>query len=162
MFLKDHRSGLGAIGTAVMAEATGIHADVREVKRDLASVRESVEDCRAENMVFFASFTAGLEAARQGIELMRNAPLEEAQMALKNFEASKGNVRFLETAHSKAMTALVQGHALDVKLNAAVIAVSAGYVHMSKVSSSFAFIMVVKAILSQVGRENRGLGLRLA
>ncbi|CAB1109347.1 unnamed protein product [Ectocarpus sp. CCAP 1310/34] len=117
-----------------MAEATGIHADVREVKRDLASVRESVEDCRAENMVFFASFTAGLEAARQGIELMRvNAPLEEAQMALKNFEASKGNVRFLETAHSKAMTALVQGHTLDVKLNAAVIAVSAGYVHMSKV-----------------------------
>ncbi|CAB1112122.1 unnamed protein product [Ectocarpus sp. CCAP 1310/34] len=46
----DLRSGLGAIGTAVMAEATGIRADVREVKRDLASVRESVEVCRAENM----------------------------------------------------------------------------------------------------------------
>lgn len=54
-----------------MAEATGIRADVREVKRDLASVRESVEDCRAENMEFFASFTAGLEAAQQGIEVMR-------------------------------------------------------------------------------------------
>ncbi|CAM9388126.1 unnamed protein product [Ectocarpus fasciculatus] len=130
---SDFRSGLGAMGTAVMAEATGIRADVREVKRDLASVRESVEDCRAENMEFFASFTADLEATQQGIEIMRSAPLEEAEMSLKNFEASKGKVRFLETAHSKAMTALVQGHTLDVKLTATVIAVSTGYVHMSKV-----------------------------
>lgn len=68
---SDLRSGLGAIGAAVMAEATGIHADVREVKRDLASVRESVADCRAENMEFFASFTAGLEDAHHGIEIMR-------------------------------------------------------------------------------------------
>lgn len=55
-------------------------------------------------------------------------------MSLKNFEASSGSVRFLETAHSKAMDALVQGHSLDVKLSAAIIAVSAGYVHMSKAS----------------------------
>lgn len=54
-------------------------------------------------------------------------------MPLKNFEASDGKIRFLETAHSKAMTALVQGHCLDVKMSAAIIAVSAGYVHMSKV-----------------------------
>lgn len=67
----------------------------------------------------------------------QSAPLEEAEMSLKNFEASKGKVRFLETAHSKAMTALVQGHTLDVKLSATVIAVSTGYVHMSKVSASF-------------------------
>ncbi|CAN0185850.1 unnamed protein product, partial [Ectocarpus fasciculatus] len=130
---SDLRAGQGAFGTAVMAEATGIRADVREVKRDLASVRESVQNCRAENMEFFASFTAGLEAAQQGIEIMRNAPLEEAQMSLKDFEASKGNTRFLETARSKAMTALVQGHNLDVKLSAAIIAVSAGYIHLSKV-----------------------------
>ena len=63
----------------------------------------------------------------------QSAPLEEAEMSLKNFQASNGNVRFLEIAHSKAMTALVQGHSLDVKLSAAIIAVSAGYVHMSKV-----------------------------
>lgn len=63
----------------------------------------------------------------------QSAPLEEAEMSLKNFEASNGNVRFLETAHSRAMTALIQGHSLDVKLSAAIIAVSAGYVHMSKV-----------------------------
>ncbi|CAM9931760.1 unnamed protein product, partial [Ectocarpus fasciculatus] len=54
-------------------------------------------------------------------------------MSLKDFEASKGNTRFLETARSKAMTALAQGHNLDVKLSAATIAVSAGYVHLSKV-----------------------------
>lgn len=64
----------------------------------------------------------------------QSAPLEEAEMSLKNFKASRGNVRFLETAHSKAMTALVQGHSVDVKLSAATIAVAAGYVHMSKAS----------------------------
>ena len=64
----------------------------------------------------------------------QSAPLQEAEMSLKNFEASRGNVRYLETAQDKAMTALVQGHTLDVKLSAAIIAVSAGYVHMSKVS----------------------------
>ncbi|CBJ33668.1 Hypothetical leucine rich repeat protein [Ectocarpus siliculosus] len=148
---SDLRSGLGTIGMAVMSEATGIRTDVREVKRDLASVRESVEDCRAENMEFFASFTAGLEAAQQGIEIMRSAPLEEARMSLKNFEGSKGNVRFLETAHSKALTALVQGHTLDVKLSAAVIAVSAGYIHMSKVDCpSEAKDFTVNATLANV------------
>lgn len=55
-------------------------------------------------------------------------------MSLKDFEASKGNARFLEVARSKAMTALVQGHTLDVKLGAAIVAVSTGYVHMSKAS----------------------------
>lgn len=65
----------------------------------------------------------------------QSAPLEEAEMSLKNFEASQGNVRFLDAAHSKAMTALVQGHMLDVKLSATIIAISAGYVHMSKASS---------------------------
>ncbi|CAM9600789.1 unnamed protein product [Ectocarpus sp. 4 AP-2014] len=154
---SDLRSGLGAIGTAVMAEATGIRADVREVKRDLATVRESVEDCRAENMEFFASFTAGLEAAQQGIEVMRSAPLEEAEMSLKNFEASQGNVRFLDVAHSKAMTALVQGHTLDVKLSATMIAISAGYVHVSKASSiespSDAKLFTVNGTLANVVRH---------
>ncbi|CAM9644246.1 unnamed protein product, partial [Ectocarpus sp. 12 AP-2014] len=150
----DLRSGLGAIGTAVMAEATGIRADVRDVKRDLASVRESVEDCRAENMEFFESFTAGLEAAQQGIEVMRSAPLEEAEMSLKNFEASQGNVRFLEAAHSKAMTALVQGHTLDVKLSATIIAISAGYVHVSKIESPCdAKLFTVNGTLANVVRH---------
>lgn len=63
-------------------------------------------------------------------------------MALKNFQASKGNVRFLETAHGKAMTALVQGHTLDVKLGAAIIAVSAGYVYMSKVRGRFPLLVL--------------------
>lgn len=64
---------------------------------------------------------------------LQSAPLREAEMGLKNFKASKGNVRYLETAHDKAMTALVTGHTLDVKLSASIIAVSAGYVHTSKV-----------------------------
>lgn len=66
----------------------------------------------------------------------QSAPLQEAEMSLKNFEASKANVRFIEAAHNKAMTALVQGHTLNVKLSAAIIAVSAGYVFMSKASTS--------------------------
>lgn len=91
----------------------------------------------------------------------QNAPLEEAQMSLKNFEASKGNARFLETAHSRAMTALVQGHTLDVKLSAAVIAVSAGYVHMSKVIFPFSVVKVVNAIILEMGDDDhayRGRG----
>lgn len=54
-------------------------------------------------------------------------------MALKDFEASRGDVDFLKVARGKAMTALVQGRTLDVKLSAAIIAVAAGYVYMSKV-----------------------------
>lgn len=57
-------------------------------------------------------------------------------MALKHFEASRGNVDFLKTAHSKAMTALVQGHTLDVNLSAGIIAIAAGYVWISKVGES--------------------------
>eukprot|EP00752_Nemacystus_decipiens_P006605 g5942.t1 len=132
---SDLRAGLGALGAAAAVDIAGVRSEVQGVKRDIASVRATVEECRAENMEFFESFTASLEATQQGIEIMRSAPLEEAEMSLKNFEASNGNVRFLETAHSKAMTALVQGHSLDVKLSAAIIAVSAGYVHMSKVDS---------------------------
>lgn len=63
----------------------------------------------------------------------QSAPLEEAEMSLKDFDASGGDVEFLKDARSKAMTALVQGHSLDVKLSAAIIAVAAGYVYRSKV-----------------------------
>lgn len=43
----------------------------RDVKHDLASVLASVEECRSDNMRFFESFTASLEATQQGIEVMR-------------------------------------------------------------------------------------------
>ncbi len=56
-------------------------------------------------------------------------------MSLKDFQASGGDVEFLKHARRRAMAALVQGHSLDVKLSAAIIAVSAGYVHVCKVSS---------------------------
>lgn len=55
-------------------------------------------------------------------------------MALKDFEASSGDVGYLKEARSKAMTALVRGHSLDVKQSAGIIAVAAGFVHMSKAS----------------------------
>lgn len=55
-------------------------------------------------------------------------------MALKDFEASDGSVQYLTVAREKAMIALVQGHNLDVKLSAATIAVSAGYIASCKVS----------------------------
>lgn len=64
---------------------------------------------------------------------IQSAPLQMAEMCLKDFNASKGDVRYLEGAYNNAMMALVQGH-LDVKLNAAVIAVAAGYVFRSKAS----------------------------
>ena len=41
---------------------------------------------------------------------------------------------YLKDAFSKAGTALVQGNTLDVKIGAALIAVSAGYVYRSKAS----------------------------
>ncbi|CBN75537.1 conserved unknown protein [Ectocarpus siliculosus] len=120
---------------ATMAQLKGARSQVADVKWDLASVSASVDECRSENELFFKSFTQGLAATHRGIETLMSAPLKEAEMALKNFTASGGNVRFLDVAHSKAMTALVQGHTVDVKLSAAVIAVSAGYVFASKTDS---------------------------
>ncbi|CAM9218603.1 unnamed protein product, partial [Ectocarpus sp. 12 AP-2014] len=123
---------------ATMGQLKFARSEVADVKRDLASVSASVDECRSENEQFFKSFTQGLEAAHRGIETLmasKTAPLKEAEMALKNFIASSGKVRFLDVAHSKAMTALVQGHTVDVKLSAAVIAVSAGYVFASKTDS---------------------------
>eukprot|EP00903_Cladosiphon_okamuranus_P009444 g9004.t1 len=132
---SDLRAGLGAIGAAAAVEIAGVHSEVRGVKRDIESVRESVEECRAENMEFFEIFTASLKAVQHGIEIMRSAPLEQAEMPLKDFEASGGDVGFLKDARSQAMAAFVQGHCLDVKLNAAMIAISAGYVYTSKTGS---------------------------
>lgn len=70
-FGSELRAGLGAVGAAAAVEIAGVRSEVRGVKRDLASVRASVEECRAENMEFFESFTASLEATQQGIEIMR-------------------------------------------------------------------------------------------
>lgn len=63
-------------------------------------------------------------------------------MFLKNYEASNGDVRFLEEAHSQAMAIFFQDHPLDVRLSAATIAVAAGYVHMGKASVSCSAILV--------------------
>lgn len=59
------------MGAAAAAEIAGVHSEVRGVKRDLAVVRASVEECRAENMEFFESFTANLESAQESIAIMR-------------------------------------------------------------------------------------------
>ncbi|CAB1108795.1 unnamed protein product [Ectocarpus sp. CCAP 1310/34] len=124
---------------ATMEQLKGARSEVANIKRGLASVSASVDECRSENEQFFKSFTQGLEATHRGIQTLMamqlSAPLKEAEMALKNFTASKGQVRFLDEARSKALTALVQGHTVDVKLSAAVIAVSAGYVFASKTES---------------------------
>lgn len=56
---SDLRAGLGTIGAAAAVEIAGVPPEVRGVKRDIASVRASVEQqCRTENMEFFESFTA--------------------------------------------------------------------------------------------------------
>lgn len=69
---SDLRASLGAIDAAAAVELAGVRSEVQGVKRDLASVRASVEKCRAENMEFFESFfTASLKATQQGIEIMR-------------------------------------------------------------------------------------------
>lgn len=57
-------------------------------------------------------------------------------MHLQNYVASKGNVRHLEAAHSKALDALSLENSLDIEIRAAVIAVSAGYISTSKASDS--------------------------
>lgn len=71
-------------------------------------------------------------------------------MSLKNFEASNGNVRFLEEARSKAVTAFIQGHTLEVRLTAAIIAVAAGYVHMSTVRRRVCHSTRARCIFSTV------------
>ena len=70
-FSRDLRVGLGAIGAAAAVDIAGVRSEVREVKRDLASVRASVKECHAENMEFFESFTASLDATQQGVAIMR-------------------------------------------------------------------------------------------
>lgn len=82
----------------------------------------------------FMTLDTYLHPSPHPLVLTQSGPLQEAEMSLKDFQASNGNVRYLEVARSKAMTALVQGHTLDVKLSAATIAVAAGYVAMSKAS----------------------------
>lgn len=55
-------------------------------------------------------------------------------MYLNNYEASGGDIKYLELAESNGMAAFVQGHSLDVRLSGAMIAVSTGYILKSKVS----------------------------
>lgn len=66
----------------------------------------------------------------------QNGPLEEAQMLLKEFEANGDDLEELKEASRKARTALVTGSTLDIKVTAATIAMSTGYLHKSKASLS--------------------------
>ena len=68
---SDLRSGLEAVAGAATAQIAAVRSEVGGVKRDLASVRATVEECHAENMEFFESFTASLEATQHGIEIIR-------------------------------------------------------------------------------------------
>lgn len=53
-------------------------------------------------------------------------------MALKEFKASDGDLDELKEASRMARKALVTGNALDIKISAANISISAGYVYRSK------------------------------
>lgn len=64
----------------------------------------------------------------------QSSPLDVAEACLRYFHPSGGDVKFLEEARSNAMIAFAQGHSLDVRLSAAVIEVSAGYVYYVMVS----------------------------
>lgn len=55
-------------------------------------------------------------------------------MSLKEFQASGGDLDELKEASRKARTALVTGKTLAIKISAATIAISAGYVYKSKAS----------------------------
>ncbi|CAB1105732.1 unnamed protein product [Ectocarpus sp. CCAP 1310/34] len=122
-----------------------------EVRRDLESVRASVEQCRAENMLFFTTFMSSIEATQHGVDVLRNGPLEEAHMSLKEFEASGDDVDELKEASRKARTALVTGSTLEIKFTAATITISAGYVHKMKAGSpSEAKQATVKGSLANV------------
>lgn len=67
-------------------------------------------------------------------------------MALKDYEASRGDVDYLKIAREAAMKAVVLG-ALDVKLSAAIIAVSAGYVYKTKASTLTFAVLVNRQVL---------------
>lgn len=55
-------------------------------------------------------------------------------MALKEYQASGGDLDELKEASRKARTALITGKTLDIKMSAATIAISASYVYKSKAS----------------------------
>ncbi|CAM9341471.1 unnamed protein product, partial [Choristocarpus tenellus] len=63
------------------------------------------------------------------------AHLPVAENNLNSYVASEGDVRYLMEAERSANIALVQGHTLEVRMRAGVIAVVAGYIQHSKVDS---------------------------
>lgn len=54
-------------------------------------------------------------------------------MSLKEFQATGGDLDELKEASKHARTALLTGNTLDIKISAAIINISAGYVYRSKV-----------------------------
>ncbi|CAM9898817.1 unnamed protein product [Ectocarpus sp. 4 AP-2014] len=102
-------------------------------------------------MLFFSNFMSSIEATQHGVDVLRNGPLEEAQMSLKEFEASGDDLDELKEASRKARTALVTGNTLEIKFTAATITISAGYVHKIKAGSpSEAKQATVKGSLANV------------
>lgn len=53
-------------------------------------------------------------------------------MSLKEFQATGGDLDELKEASKNARTALLTGKTLDIKMSAAIINISAGYVYRSK------------------------------
>lgn len=47
------------------------YGSLKQTRRDLASVRASVEECHAENIEFFERFMGSIEATQQGIDVLR-------------------------------------------------------------------------------------------
>ncbi|CAM9974635.1 unnamed protein product [Ectocarpus sp. 4 AP-2014] len=134
----DLRSGLREIAAAVAAEGATLRSEIHEVKHDIASVRARVEECRTENMAFFDSFMGSIEATQAGVDVLRNYQLEAAEMSLKEFQATGGDLDELKEASKNARTALLTGKTLDIKMSAAIINISAGYVYRSKTDSPIA------------------------
>lgn len=67
----------------------------------------------------------------------QTSPLKQAKVSLKLFIASGDDLSYLKEASDSARLAVIQGHTLDAKLNAATIAVAAGYIYQSTVSQPF-------------------------
>ncbi|CAM9505455.1 unnamed protein product [Scytosiphon promiscuus] len=132
---SDLSADSAAIGTATATELAMIRSEVRAAKFDLASVRETVENCRQENAHFYKSCMDDLAQARKGIRALQKSPLAAAEMNLQLYVGSKGDAKFLEAAQSKALEALSLGNSLDTEIRAAVVAISAGYISVSKSES---------------------------
>lgn len=68
---SDLCSELGAFSAAAAVGLAGVGHGFREVKHDLASVRQIIEDYRTESAQYFKSFTKGMEQVQGGIQAVK-------------------------------------------------------------------------------------------